>query len=73
LSITKSFRLSERFRLQARAEMINAFNRQNFGVNNGGNITGMSRTASSSSSTFLDFNQTEAAGRFIRMRLKIEF
>lgn len=53
--------------------MINAFNRQNFGVNNGGNITGMSRTASSSSSTFLDFNQTEAAGRFIRMRLKIEF
>lgn len=73
LSVTKAFRISERFRLQARAELLNAFNRQNFGTNSGGGNQPARTVGGSSGDGFLDLNQTEAVGRSLRLRLKVEF
>ncbi len=67
LNVRKSFRLSERSRLEYQAEIFNLFNQINNSTDVGINVNG------SSSTTFLNFAQAEALGRSIRMGLRLEF
>ena len=75
LSVKKTFSLTERFKLEYRADIFNLFNRQNFGIQNStgiGNVPG--RTVSSSSVlNFLNVSRGAADGRTMRMGLKLTF
>jgi hypothetical protein len=72
LDILKTFRITERMHLEYRAEIFNLFNRQNFGLAfpstpTAGGFGDVLNTAGQ----FLDFGQTEAIGRNMRMGLKL--
>jgi hypothetical protein len=68
LDVVKRFSLTERVKLEYRSEILNLFNHENF------DGLGVEKSvASSSAGTFLDFHQTEAVGRSIRMGLKLLF
>ncbi|HSA92810.1 MAG TPA: carboxypeptidase regulatory-like domain-containing protein [Terriglobales bacterium] len=67
LLAVKRFSVTESVRLEYRAETINLFNRQNFGVPPGLTVNG------STADTFLNSERSEALGRTIRMGLKLHF
>lgn len=82
LDVIKTFRITERMHLEYRAEIFNLFNRENFGL-----VFPTTPTAASfgdvlntpapatlgSHPLFLDFGQTEAVGRNMRMGLKLSW
>lgn len=67
MTVSKGFRLTERFNLRYRVEMFNALNTTNY-------VDVPSRTVrGSSAGTFLDFTQDESTGRSMRMELKLSW
>ncbi|GAC1661197.1 MAG: hypothetical protein NVS9B4_13130 [Candidatus Acidiferrum sp.] len=82
LDILKTFRITERTHLEYRAEIFNLFNRQNFGLSSPSTPTAASfgdvlntppPDVLGSRPLFLDFGQTEAVGRNMRMGLKLSW
>jgi hypothetical protein len=82
LDVMKSFHITERVHLEYRAEIFNLFNRENFGLAfpstptaaGFGDVLNTARSATlSSNPLFLDFGQTEALGRSMRMGLKLNW
>ena len=80
LNVIKTFRITERTHLEYRAEIFNLFNRQNFGLafpttptsGGFGDVLNTGAPATPGSKPlFLDFGQTEALGRSMRMGLKL--
>ncbi len=67
MSISKSFKFTERTGMEYRVDMFNALNTINFG-----NFSPV-QNVTSTSATFLDFTKTESIGRSMRMRLKFTF
>ncbi len=82
LSALKEFRISERMHLEYRAEIFNLFNRENFGLafpttptaaTFGDVLNTPPPKTLGSKPLFLDFGQTEAIGRNMRMGLKLSW
>jgi hypothetical protein len=79
LDVIKAFRITERMHLEYRAEIFNLFNRENFGLAfpttptaaSFGDVLNTAAPATlGGKPLFLDFGQTEATGRNMRMGLK---
>ncbi len=82
LDVMKSFHITERVHLEYRAEIFNLFNRENFGLAfpstptaaGFGDVLNTARSATlGSNPLLLDFGQTEALGRSMRMGLKLNW
>jgi hypothetical protein len=82
LDVAKIFRLTERVHLEYRAEIFNLFNRENFGLvfpttptaaTFGDVLNTPAPKTLGSKPLFLDFGQTEAIGRNMRMGLKLSW
>jgi outer membrane receptor protein involved in Fe transport len=82
LDVAKTFRLTERVHLEYRAEIFNLFNRENFGLvfpttptaaTFGDVLNTPAPKTLGSKPLFLDFGQTEAIGRNMRMGLKLSW
>lgn len=80
MDVFKTFRITERMHLEYRAEIFNLFNRENFGLAGPATPTDAgiadvlnTAAASPAGSTpiFMNFGQTEAVGRNMRMGLKL--
>ncbi len=66
LSIFKNFRITERFNLQYRLQMINAFNHPNFGIPNGINLD-------TAGTTFFNFQENSGGRRVLTMGMRFSF
>lgn len=66
LSVFKNFRLTERFRMQYRLQLFNAFNHPFFGIPN-------SIVLDNAGSTFFNFQENDGGRRTISMGLSIQF
>lgn len=67
MNVFKTFRFTERFKLEYRVEAFNVFNHPQFTGVPGRNVT------STVAGQFLDFNQLNGGGRTMRMGLKLLF
>ena len=66
LSIFKNFRITERFNLQYRLQMLNAFNHPNFGIPN-------SISLDNAGTTFFNFQENAGGRRVLTMGLRFTF
>jgi hypothetical protein len=66
LSVFKDFRITERFQLRYRLQMINAFNHPNFGIPN-------SIALNNAGSLFHNFQENSGGRRTISMGLRLSF
>jgi outer membrane receptor protein involved in Fe transport len=66
LSIFKDFRITERFQLRYRLQMLNAFNHPNFGIPN-------TITLDNAGTTFFNFQENDGGRRTITMGLRLSF
>lgn len=66
LSIFKNFRITERFNLQYRLQMINAFNHPNFGIPN-------TISLDTAGTTFFNFQENSGGRRILSMGLRFSF
>jgi hypothetical protein len=66
LSIFKDFRITERFQLRYRLQMLNAFNHPNFGTPN-------SIALDNAGTTFFNFQENSGGRRTISMGLRLSF
>ena len=82
MDVFKTFRLTERLHLEYRAEIFNLFNRENFGLAGPATPTdaGIADVLNTSvpkvlgsTPIFMNFGQTEAIGRNMRMGLKLSW
>ena len=71
LSVSKGFKLSERFLLNYRLDMFNALNHVNLGDTPTG--FGLATVNGTPAGSFLDFGLMDAPGRTMRMGLKLTF
>jgi outer membrane receptor protein involved in Fe transport len=66
LSIFKDFRITERFQLRYRFQMLNAFNHPNFGIPN-------TISLDTAGTTFFNFQENDGGRRTITMGLRLSF